>query len=95
MKRTDSGLWIAPNFNMLRYRKRERTVTLPNGERAKVTIDDSGTVRQIEHGEHLDGIVRPEPIRMALRPFSVSMSTSAKARPNPLRTGFRILKGSR
>jgi len=93
MKRTESGLWVAPNFAFLRFRGRSRTVTLPNGERAKVTVDDSGTVRQLEHGDHLDALVRPAPIRMALRPMSVSMSASAKARPNPLRTGFRLLKG--
>jgi hypothetical protein len=93
MKRTDSGIWVAPNFSFLRMRKRSKTVTLPTGERAKITIDDSGVVKQVEHGDVLDGYARPHPIRMALKPLSVSMSTSAKARPNPLRTGFRILKG--
>jgi hypothetical protein len=93
LKRTDGGLWIAPNFAFLKYRKREKTVTLPNGERAKITIDDSGIVKQVEHGDHLDGYARPDPIRLALKPFSVSLTASGKARPNPLRTGFRILKG--
>lgn len=95
MKRTTSGLWVAPNFGFLKMRKRERTVTLPNGERAKVTIDDSGTVKQVEHGDVLDGYVTPQPIRLKLAPFNVSMSSSARARPNPIRTGFRTLKGQR
>ena len=67
MKRTASGLWIAPNFNMLRFRKRQKTITLANGERAKVTVDDSGTVTQIETAERLDGITRPKTIRMFRR----------------------------
>jgi hypothetical protein len=95
MKRTEGGLWIAPNFAFLRMRKRERTVTLPNGERAKITIDDSGHVKQVEHGEHLDGYARPDPIRLALKPFAVSMTVGARAHPNRIASGFRILKGKR
>ena len=96
MKRTDSGLFIAPNFNFLRMRKRQRIDTLPSGERVKVTIDDSGHVKQVEHDDHLDGIVRPDPIRMALRPFAVSMTVGAKTHPNRIASGFRILtKGKR
>lgn len=64
MDRTDSGLWIAHGFSFLRYRATERTVTLTDGRRAKVTVDDSGTVTQIESDEQLDAIVRPKTIRV-------------------------------
>ena len=90
MKRTISGLWIAPNFGFLRHRKKEKTVTLPSGERVKVTVDDSGHVKQVEHDDSLDGIVRPDPIRMALQPFSVSMTVGARAHPNRIASGFRL-----
>ena len=60
-------LWTPPPFNVLRFRRRERTVTLPTGERAKVWVDDSGTVTQIETAERLDGITRPKTIRMFRR----------------------------
>lgn len=89
MKRTASGIWVAPNFNFLRFRRRERTITLPNGERAKRWIDDSGTVIQTEHGDHLDALVRPKPIRMTWAPHIAHVSASAKGRPNPIRTGFK------
>ena len=90
MKRTTSGLWIAPSFSILRHRKQSKTATLSTGERVKVSIDDSGHVQQIEHDESLDGIVRPDPIRMALRPFAVSMSAGARAHPNRIASGFQI-----
>lgn len=88
MKRTASGLWLAPNFNMLRFRKRERTVTLPNGERAKVTYDESGTVRHTEHGDQVDAVVRPATIRMILRPASVGASRGGFANPSPIKSSF-------
>jgi hypothetical protein len=47
-------------FAILRHRApRPRTVVLPNGERAKRTVDDSGTVVQYERDEGLDAVVRP------------------------------------
>lgn len=66
MEKRDSGLWVAHGFNFLKYRKTVRTVTLKSGERAKVTVDDSGTVTQIEHGDVLDAIVRPKPVNVRL-----------------------------
>ncbi len=63
------ALWIPPKVAMLRRRPASRTVTLPSGERAKVTVDDSGTVFQIEHGEQLDAIVRPDVIRIKVQRF--------------------------
>ena len=94
MNRTPSGLWIArtaPNF--LRFRAKTRTVTLPNGERAKVTIDDSGTVRHVEHGDHLDATVRPGTIRLVLRPEQAGKAVGGFARPNAIRTRTAILRG--
>jgi hypothetical protein len=58
-------LWLP--VPVLRHRAHTRTVTLPNGERAKVTTDDSGTVRHIERAEGMDAIVRPKTIRLRLR----------------------------
>jgi glucose/arabinose dehydrogenase len=87
VNRTKSGLYIArtaPAF--LRFRAKTTTVTLPNGERAKVTIDDSGTVRHVEHGEHLDATVRPNTIRMVLRPETTGQAVGGFARPNTIRT---------
>jgi hypothetical protein len=63
-----SGLWTPPTgVALLRMRPKERTVTLPTGERVKVTVDDSGTVTQVEHNDTLDAIVRPQTIRVKLR----------------------------
>lgn len=63
-ERHDSGVWVAHGFSFLRYRARKRTVTLPSGERALVTVDDSGTVTHIETAARLDAIVRPATIRI-------------------------------
>ena len=70
MKRTDSGLFVAHNFNFLRRHGRakgtEKVVTDPvTGERMRVWRDDSRTVRQIEHNDTLDAIVTPQPVRLA------------------------------
>ena len=89
-KRTAAGLWIAPNFNFLKFRRRSKTVTLPNGERAKITVDDSGIVRQVEHGDILDGIVRPHPILMELKPRMVAPRGGGNARAKDIRAGIRI-----
>jgi hypothetical protein len=86
MNRTKSGLYVArvaPSF--LRFRARTQTVTLPNGERAKVTIDDSGTVRHVEHGDHLDATVRPDAIRMVIRHQASGPAVGGFARPKPIR----------
>jgi hypothetical protein len=83
MRRTKSGLYVAPAF--LRFRAKTRTITLPNGERAKVTIDDSGTVRHVEHGDHLDATVRPGTIRMVLRPETTGQPVGGFASPRTIR----------
>jgi hypothetical protein len=66
VERRSSGLFIARNFGFLRHRKRERSVILPTGERAKVTVDDSGTVTQVETNEQLHGIVSPKTVTLRL-----------------------------
>jgi hypothetical protein len=86
LKRRESGLWIAPNFGFLKMRARHRTVTLPSGERAKITVDDSGVVRQIEHGDQLDAIVRPHPIRLTLHVGRAAANAAHSARPRTIRT---------
>lgn len=67
MNRTPSGLFVAANFGFLKKRARVRTVTLPSGERAKVTVDDSGTVTHIETDNRIDAIATPDTIRLQLR----------------------------
>jgi hypothetical protein len=47
---------------LLRHRAKKRTVTLPDGRRALITVDDSGTVTQIETAERLDAVVRPKTV---------------------------------
>jgi hypothetical protein len=66
-ERTDSGLYVVHGLNFLKYRAKKRTVTLPNGKRALVTVDDSGTVTQIERDEGLDAVVRPKTVTIKIR----------------------------
>jgi hypothetical protein len=66
VERAPSGLWVAHGFNFLRHRATKRTATLKSGERALVTVDDSGTVTQIETAERLDAIVRPKTVRVRI-----------------------------
>jgi hypothetical protein len=75
---------------MLRFRTRKRTVTLPTGERALVTIDESGTVRHVEHGDHLDATVRPDTIRLVMRPHQIAPGVGGFGRPAPIRARTRI-----
>jgi hypothetical protein len=47
---------------LAKYKEREQTIYLPNGEKAKLTItptSEESSVRHIEHGDTLDAIVRP------------------------------------
>jgi hypothetical protein len=95
MNRTKSGLYVARSVpNILRFRARTKTVTLPNGERAKVTIDDSGTVRHVEHGDHIDATVRPGTIRMVLRPEQAAQAVGGFARPSTIRTRTAIRRSN-
>ena len=71
--RTASGLWVPARFSFREHRKMRRTATLPSGERALLTVDDSGTVMQILRSrrmsadESLDAVVRPKTIRYRIR----------------------------
>lgn len=70
--RTRSGLWVPHAYSFHEHRRTRRTATLPSGERALVTVDDSGTVMQVLRSrrmsadEHLDAIVRPRTIRVRI-----------------------------
>jgi hypothetical protein len=58
-------LWVA------KYQERDKTIFLPNGEKAKVTFTPTGdqsSVSHIEHGEVLDAVVRPATIRNKVAP---------------------------
>jgi hypothetical protein len=100
MKRTQGGLYVATNFNFLRHfgraKGRQRTVRLPSGEKAKVWIDDSRTVKQTEHGDHLDAVVRPEPIRgiFTLQQARALARVNGVVSPGPVRTGFKVRKAN-
>lgn len=62
-------LWTPPTgIAQLRMRAKKKTVTLPDGRRALVTVDDSGTVTQVESADQLDAIVRPKTVRIEIRP---------------------------
>lgn len=67
MEQTASGLWVPHGASLLRHRATKKTVTLRDGRRALVTVDDSGTVTQIETAEALDAIVRPKTVRIQIR----------------------------
>lgn len=67
MERTPGGLFVAHALPLLAHRATKRTVTLPSGERALVTTDDSGTATQIETADRLDAIVRPKTVRIQIR----------------------------
>jgi len=62
-------LWTPPKgVGFLKMRQRKRIVTLPNGERVQVTIEDSQTVAHTEHKDgHIDALVMPKPVVMYLR----------------------------
>lgn len=62
-----AGLWTPGAPALLTHRARKRTVTLRDGRRALVTVDDSGTVTQVETADQLDAIVRPRTVRIQLR----------------------------
>lgn len=63
------GLWTPPTgLALLRMQGREWIQQLPNGKRVRVTVDDSGTVTQVEHDDRLDAIVRPATVTIQIRP---------------------------
>jgi hypothetical protein len=77
--RHPSGLWVPGHgVNFQENRGTTRTRTLPSGERALITIDDSGHVmqvlrsRRLSDNESLDAVVRPKTVRLRIRPTGVS-----------------------
>lgn len=79
MVKRPSGLWVpGDGINFKEHRGTDRTRDLPSGERARITIDDSGHVmhilrsRRLSDDEHLDAVVRPRTIRYRIRPMGVS-----------------------
>lgn len=69
-----SGLWVPGHgVPFQANRSTTRTRTLPSGERALISIDDSGTVMQIlrsrrlSDDERLDAVVRPKTVRIRMR----------------------------
>lgn len=77
--RRPSGLWVPGHgVNFKEHRGTKRTRELPSGERALITIDDSGHVMQILRSkplsadEQLDAVVRPRTIRYRIRPVGVN-----------------------
>ncbi len=67
-RRLPSGLWLPTGVNFADLRRTKRTVRFKStGERALVTVDDSGTVMHIETPDRLDAIVRPRTVRLRPR----------------------------
>lgn len=61
-------LWTPPcGVGLLRHHAVRRTVTLKDGTRALVTVDDSGTVKQIETADRLDAVVQPKTVTIQIR----------------------------
>lgn len=61
-------IWTPPTgLALLKHRATEKLVVLPDGRRAKVTVDDSGTVQHTETDDQLDALVRPRTV--TIRPF--------------------------
>lgn len=57
----------APMVWVRKFRPRERVVTLPDGRRARLHIDPSGTVRHVETDDGLSAVVTPRTIRLRMR----------------------------
>lgn len=75
-EQTESGLLIPTNMIPAAFhltRPIVRTVTLPSGERARVTVEEGHRVRHTlrslpgSDDERQDVLVCPEPVRFALR----------------------------
>ena len=67
MDRADSGLWLPHGFSFTEHRKTVRTVVLPDGRKAKVWVDDSGTTMHQETDDGIDAVVRPRSVRIEIR----------------------------
>lgn len=100
MRETEGGLLVASNFNFLRRfgrsKGRTRTIRMPNGEKAKVWINDARTVKQTERAESLDALVSPAPIRLVLPAHAAHALArrDATVSPGPIRTGLKVRKAN-
>lgn len=64
-----SPLWTpSTGVSLLKHRATKKTVTLPDGRRALITVDDSGTVQHTETTDQLDVVVRPKTVTIQIRP---------------------------
>lgn len=54
-------------FIVPKFRKREWIEVLPDGRRVRVSVDDSGTVTQIEENDKLHARVRPKTAKLIVR----------------------------
>lgn len=63
------ALWTPPGgVGLLKHHAKSKTVTLQDGRRALITVDDSDTVTHIESDDRLDCIVRPKTVTIQIRP---------------------------
>ena len=64
-----SKLTIARDLTFLvpKFKKREWIEVLPDGRRVRVSVDDSGTVTQIEENDALHARVRPTNAKLIVR----------------------------
>lgn len=77
MERRQSGLVVAksiPTMWVKQHYERERVVTLERGphagRRARIHVDDSGTVRHLTTDEHQDATVSPRHLTVKVDPNS-------------------------
>jgi hypothetical protein len=63
----------------------ERILYGPKGEKIRV-IEHPGGATQIEHGDHLHGIVRPKTYRVRMSLDQAQAFASAVGHPQPIRT---------
>lgn len=95
-----SKLIVAKNFNFLRKYGRskgvERMVTDPvTGEKTRVWIDDSRTVKQVEHDESMDAIVYPQPIRVQIKAVTPQGRAEVRKMSEAIAAALAIRKRSR
>jgi hypothetical protein len=71
----------------------ERILYGPKGEKIRV-IEHPGHATQIEHGDHLHGIVRPQPVHIRIPVATPTRTGSGAARPKTITTTINA-KGPR
>jgi hypothetical protein len=63
----DKNIWLPHAMYVRKYKPEVKTLFLPNGEKVKVTISETRTVKQIEHNDSLDAVVRPKTVALKIR----------------------------